>query len=100
MRAKVIPTPTISRIIQYKTLRSVIFVILIYNSIFLYEVILHYKRKKAKEKQTKQFVISAHPGIDPSPLVPTCTKILTKIHPNYRWITGETDMEFQFSSWN
>ena len=30
----------------------------------------------------------------------TCTKILTKIHPNYRWITGETDMEFQFSSWN
>ena len=30
----------------------------------------------------------------------SCTKILTKIHPNYRWITGETDMEFQFSSWN
>ena len=30
----------------------------------------------------------------------TCTIILTKIHPNYRWITGETDKEFQFSSWN
>ena len=30
----------------------------------------------------------------------SCTKILTKIHPNYRWISGKTDMEFQFSSWN
>ena len=27
-------------------------------------------------------------------------KILTKIHRNYRWIPGETDMEFQFSSRN
>ena len=34
------------------------------------------------------------------PFGSACTKILTKIHPNYRWITGETDMEFQFSSWN
>ena len=36
----------------------------------MYEVILHYKRKKAKEKKTKQFVISAQSGIDTGPLVP------------------------------
>ena len=47
--------PQISRIIQFKNLRSVIFVICIILY-FLYEVILHYKRKKKKK-----IVISAHP---------------------------------------
>ena len=36
----------------------------------------------------------------PEFFISSCTKILTKIHPNYRWISGKTDMEFQFSSWN
>ena len=57
-------SPQVSWIIQFKNLRSVIFVIYIIPY-FLYEVILHYKRKREK----KQFVISAHPGIDPGPLV-------------------------------
>ena len=43
-------SPQISRIIQFKNLRSVIFVIYIIPY-FLYEVILHYKRKKEKEKK-------------------------------------------------
>ena len=45
--------PQISRIIQFKNLRSVIFVIYIIPY-FLYEVILHYKRKKEKEKKMLQ----------------------------------------------
>ena len=42
-------TPQISRIILYKTLRSVIFDIYIIPY-YLYEVILNYKAKKEKEK--------------------------------------------------
>ena len=56
----------LSRIIQFKNLRSVIFVTCIIPY-FLYEVILHYKRKKRKKKKN---VIIAHPWIDPGPLVP------------------------------
>ena len=69
------PSPQISRIIQYKSLRSVIFVIYIIPY-YLYEVILHFKAKKEKEK--KQFVISAHPGIDPGPLVPKSDTLTTR----------------------
>ena len=64
---KLSPPPQTSKIIQFKNLRSVNFVIYIIPY-FLYEVILHYKRKKEKKK--KKNVISAHPGIDPGPLVP------------------------------
>ena len=42
------PPQQISRIIEYKTLRSVIFVIYIIPY-YLYEVILHYKAKKKKK---------------------------------------------------
>ena len=49
---KLSPPPQISRIIQFKNLRSVIFVIYIIPY-FLYEVILHYKRKKEKKKKKK-----------------------------------------------
>ena len=45
-----------SRIIQYKSLRSVIFAICIITY-YLYEEVLHYKAK------------NAHPGIDPGRLV-------------------------------
>ena len=43
------PPPQISRIIQYKTLRGVIFVIYMIPY-YLYEVIFNYKAKKEKEK--------------------------------------------------
>ena len=46
---KLSPPPQISRTIQFKHLRSVIFVIYVIPY-FLYEVILHYKKKKKKEK--------------------------------------------------
>ena len=55
--------PQISRIIQYKTLRSAMFVIYLIPY-YLYEVILYYKAKKRKH------VINAQPEIDPGPLVP------------------------------
>ena len=74
MRAKITPTPTHFEEFQlYKTLRTVFFVIymILY---FLYEVILHYKRKKEKEK----IVMSAHPGIDPGPLVPKSDTLSTR----------------------
>ena len=48
------PPPQISRMIQYKTLRSVIFVIYIIPY-FLYEVFFHYKRIKEKEKKNILF---------------------------------------------
>ena len=51
------PPPQILRIIQYKTLRSVIFVINIIPY-FLYWVILHYKW--IKEKQVAQWATIAH----------------------------------------
>ena len=41
---------------------------------FLYEVIWHYKRKNEKEK----IVLSAHPGIDPGPLVPKSDTLSTR----------------------
>ena len=69
---KLSPPPQISRINQFKNLRSVIFVIYIIPY-FLYEVILHYKRKKERKK----IVISAHPGIDPGPLVPKSDTLST-----------------------
>ena len=69
------PPPQISRIIQYKTLKNVIFVIYIIPY-YLYEVILHYKAKKGKRKKN---VISAHLGIDPSPLVPKSDTLTTTI---------------------
>ena len=69
------PTPQIPRIIQYKTLRSVIFIIYMIPY-YLYEVILHYKAKKEKVKN--QFVISAHPGINPGPLVPKYDTLTTR----------------------
>ena len=47
---KLSPPSQISRMIQYKTLRSVIFVIYII-AYYLYKVILHYKAKKEKEKK-------------------------------------------------
>ena len=65
--------PQISRIFQFKNLRSVIFVIYIIPH-FLHDVILLYKRKKEKEKN----VISAHPGIDPGPLVPKSDMLSTR----------------------
>ena len=68
---KLSPPPQISRIIQFKNLRSVIFVIYIIPY-FLYEVILHYKRKKEK------IVISTHPGIDPGPIVPKSDTLSTR----------------------
>ena len=59
-----------SSIIQFKTLRSVFFVI--YKiPYYLYDVILHYKVKKEKKEKN---VISAHPGIGPGPLVPKSDK--------------------------
>ena len=48
--AKVMPTPINFEEFHYKMLRSVIFVIYMFLY-FLYEVILHYKRKKEKEKK-------------------------------------------------
>ena len=45
---KLSPSPQISRIIQLKNLRSVIVVVYI-NPYFLYEVSLHYKRKKEEK---------------------------------------------------
>ena len=44
---------------------------------FLYEVILHYKRKEEKEKKNN-FFISAHPWIDPGPLVPKSDTLSTR----------------------
>ena len=70
---KITPPPQILRIIEYKTLRSVIFVIYIIPY-YLYEVIVHYKAKK----ENKQFVISAHMGIDPGPLVPKSDTLTTR----------------------
>ena len=49
--------------------RSVFFFVIYMIPYYLYEVILHYKAKKRRRKN-KQFVISAHPGIDPGPLIP------------------------------
>ena len=72
---KLSPPPQISRIIQSKNLRSVIFVIYIIPY-FLYEAILHYMRKKGNKK--KKIVISAHPGIDPGPLVPKSDTLSTR----------------------
>ena len=43
---------------------------------FLYEVILHYKRKKRKRKKT---VISVHPGIDHGPQVPKFDMLSTRL---------------------
>ena len=63
------PPPQMSRIIQYKTLR------VYFLSYYLYKIILHYKAKKRK---TKQIVISAHPGIDPGPLVQKSDTLTTK----------------------
>ena len=77
--SKLSPPPQISRIIQFKNLRIVIFVIYIIPYV-LYEEILQSKRKKDKEKNT-QFVISAHPGIDPGPLVPKSDTISTRPRP-------------------
>ena len=61
MRAKVIPTPTISRIIKYKTLRSVIFVILIYNSIFLVWSNFALQEEKSKRKTNKTIFCKCPP---------------------------------------
>ena len=47
---KLSPLPQISRTIQYKTIRSVIFVIYIIPY-FLYEAIFHYKVKKEIEER-------------------------------------------------
>ena len=62
--------------IQYKTLRSVIFFIYII-SYYLNEVILLNKAKKEKEKK-QQFVISAYPGINPGPLIPKSDTLTTR----------------------
>ena len=58
--------PYILRIIQYKTLWSVLFV----NSFNLYywSEVIHYN-KAEKEEEKNQCLIGAHPGIDPGPLV-------------------------------
>ena len=53
---KLSPPLQISRIL--KKLRSVIFVIFIIPY-FLYDVILHYKRKKEREKKNNLFKVSA-----------------------------------------
>ena len=68
------PTPQIPRIIQYKTSWSVVFFVIYITPYYLYEVILHYK---AKTEKRKQFVISAHPGIDPGPRVPKSDTLTT-----------------------
>ena len=56
--------PHISRIIQYKTLRSELFVIYIYPY-YLCEVIQYYNAIKKERK----CIIGAHQGIDPGPEV-------------------------------
>ena len=71
---KLSPPPQISRIIQFKNLMSVFFIIYIIPY-FLYEVILRYKWKIEKEKKK---VISAHPGVDPGPLVPKSGTLSTR----------------------
>ena len=38
-------------------------------------------RGKKKKKKNKQFVIGAHPGIDPGPLVPKSDTISTRPRP-------------------
>ena len=74
--------PQISRIIQYKTLRSVIFDILYVIPYYLYEVSLHYKAKEEEEEEEEnQFEIIARPGIDPSPLVPKPDRLTTRRAP-------------------
>ena len=55
------------RIIQYKTLLGVLFVIYI-NLYFCLKVIHYYKAEK-EEEEKKQCLIGAHPGIDPGPLI-------------------------------
>ena len=44
----------------------------------MYEVLLHYKAKKKEEEKKPHFVISAHPGIDPGPLVPKSDMLTTR----------------------
>ena len=61
------PLPLQISIIQYKTLRSVIFVVYIIPY-FLYEVIFSLQEDKRKRKK-QHFVLSAQPGIDPGPKV-------------------------------
>ena len=70
---KLSPPPQILRIIQFKNLRSVIFVIYIIPY-FLYEVFCITRGKKKKKKN----VISARPGIDPGPLVPKSDTLSTR----------------------
>ena len=67
------PPPTNFEDNSIYNLWSVIFVIYIIPY-FLYEVILHYKRKKQKKKNVR----SAHPQIHPGPLVPKSDTLSTR----------------------
>ena len=65
------------RIIQYKTLLGVLFVIYI-NLYFCLKVIHYYKGEKEEEKK-KQCLIDAHPGIDPGPLIKESDALTTRL---------------------
>ena len=69
------PSPQISRIIQYKTLRSELFRHL-YITYYLHEVNQH---SNAKKKKKKQCMIGVHAGIDPVPLVPQSDTLTTRL---------------------
>ena len=83
-RAKFNPTPTSFEDNLIQNVTGCIFSHYIIPY-YLYKAILHYKAKKEKEK-TKQFVISAHPGIDPGPLVPKSDKLSNR--PRCRVVRG------------
>ena len=69
------PPQQISRIFQYKTLRTECFRHL-YITYYLYEVPQHYNAKRRKRKQC---IISAKAGINLGPLVPLSHTLTTKL---------------------
>ena len=63
-----------SRLIQYKTIRSELFLIILFH-LLVYEVIQHYNAKKEGEKQC---IKVDHRGIDPGPLVQKSDTLTTR----------------------
>ena len=72
----VTPPPQITRIIQYKALRSVFFCHL-YITYYLFEVTQHYNAKK--RRKVKQGIIGAYLIIDHGPLVPKSGTLTTSL---------------------
>ena len=66
------PPPQISRIIQYKPLRIDFFC----NLYITYN--LNKETQNYNAKKRKQCTMSAHPGIDPGPLVPESDMLTTR----------------------